>query len=159
MNWDAIGAIAELLGAVGVIASLIYLGIQIRSNTRAAKVAAYQQTLVASRDIGLAVMAHSDLFETMVRRWGLTDQEEIDKTRESFYFTMYLYNWESYVYQHDQGMLEDRMWEVHCARIRSFLVRNPNFFDWWSKAADRTQFTPRLQGLIGELVASITHAA
>jgi len=25
MNWDAIGAIAELLGAVGVIASLVYL--------------------------------------------------------------------------------------------------------------------------------------
>jgi hypothetical protein len=24
MNWDAIGAIAELLGAVGVIASLVY---------------------------------------------------------------------------------------------------------------------------------------
>ncbi len=30
MNWDAIGAIAELLGAVGVIASLIYLATQIR---------------------------------------------------------------------------------------------------------------------------------
>ena len=25
MNWDAIGAIAETLGAVGVIASLVYL--------------------------------------------------------------------------------------------------------------------------------------
>ena len=30
MNWDAIGAIAELLGAVGVIASLVYLATQIR---------------------------------------------------------------------------------------------------------------------------------
>jgi hypothetical protein len=29
MNWDAIGAIAELLGAIGVIASLIYLARQI----------------------------------------------------------------------------------------------------------------------------------
>ena len=42
MNWDAIGAIAELLGAVGVIASLVYLAGQIRhsreqmgENTRA----------------------------------------------------------------------------------------------------------------------------
>ncbi len=32
MNWDAIGAIAELLGAVGVIASLVYLATQIRQN-------------------------------------------------------------------------------------------------------------------------------
>ena len=30
MNWDAIGAIAELLGAIGVIASLVYLAGQIR---------------------------------------------------------------------------------------------------------------------------------
>ncbi len=29
MNWDAIGAIAELLGSTGVIASLIYLVTQI----------------------------------------------------------------------------------------------------------------------------------
>ena len=33
MNWDAIGAIAETLGAVGVIASLVYLATQIRQNT------------------------------------------------------------------------------------------------------------------------------
>ncbi len=29
MNWDAIGAIAELLGAIGVIASLVHLTGQI----------------------------------------------------------------------------------------------------------------------------------
>ena len=37
MNWDAIGAIAELLGAVGVIVTLGYLASQIRQNTRAIK--------------------------------------------------------------------------------------------------------------------------
>ena len=31
MNWDAIGAIAELLGAIGVIASLLYLARQMRN--------------------------------------------------------------------------------------------------------------------------------
>lgn len=34
MNWDAVGAIAELVGAVGVIASLAYLALQIRQNTQ-----------------------------------------------------------------------------------------------------------------------------
>lgn len=31
MNWEAIGAVAELLGAAGVIASLAYLAIQVRN--------------------------------------------------------------------------------------------------------------------------------
>jgi hypothetical protein len=34
MNWDAIGAIGETLGALAVIATLIYFSIQIRQNTR-----------------------------------------------------------------------------------------------------------------------------
>jgi hypothetical protein len=33
MEWDAVGAIGEILGAVGVLASLIYLGVQIRRNS------------------------------------------------------------------------------------------------------------------------------
>jgi hypothetical protein len=33
MTWDAIGAIAELLGAMGVIASLVYLAGQIRQSS------------------------------------------------------------------------------------------------------------------------------
>ncbi len=34
MNWEAIGTIAEIAGAVGVIVSLIYLAIQVRHNSR-----------------------------------------------------------------------------------------------------------------------------
>jgi len=33
MNWNAIGAIGEILAAIAVFASLLYLAIQIRSNT------------------------------------------------------------------------------------------------------------------------------
>ena len=35
MNWDALGAIAELLGAIGVVATLAYLARQIQQNTLA----------------------------------------------------------------------------------------------------------------------------
>ncbi len=42
MNWDALGAIAELLGAVGVIASLLYLGRQIRQSTKQSFASSYQ---------------------------------------------------------------------------------------------------------------------
>ena len=41
MNWDAIAALAELTGAVGVIASLFYLAIQIRQNTRSVRASSF----------------------------------------------------------------------------------------------------------------------
>ena len=34
MNWDAIGAIGEILGALAVVATLFYLAIQIRHSAR-----------------------------------------------------------------------------------------------------------------------------
>lgn len=37
MNWEAIGAIGETLGAAGVILTLAYLAIQIKQNTRATR--------------------------------------------------------------------------------------------------------------------------
>ena len=34
MNWDAIGAIGEMIGAAAVVASLLYLALQTRANAR-----------------------------------------------------------------------------------------------------------------------------
>jgi hypothetical protein len=43
-DWNAIGAIGELAGAVGVVVSLLYLATQIRQNTRSNRIAAKQTT-------------------------------------------------------------------------------------------------------------------
>ncbi len=59
MNWDAIGAIAEALGALGVILTLIYLIRQIKQNTaatRSSAAASYSQASMSianllSRDV------------------------------------------------------------------------------------------------------------
>lgn len=44
MNWDAISGIAEAIGAAGVIGSLIYVGYQIRQNTKATQRTNARQT-------------------------------------------------------------------------------------------------------------------
>ena len=42
INWEALGAIASLLAAIGVIVTLIYLSIQIRQNTKAVRSSSIQ---------------------------------------------------------------------------------------------------------------------
>ena len=37
MSWDALGAIAEAIGAIGMLASIVYLAIQIRGSNRVAR--------------------------------------------------------------------------------------------------------------------------
>ena len=40
MNWDALGAMAEAIGALLVIASLVYLSIQVRQSNKEAEASA-----------------------------------------------------------------------------------------------------------------------
>ena len=51
MNWDAIGATGEVLGAIAVVATLIYLAIQIRENTRASKSEAFRDSVALWNDV------------------------------------------------------------------------------------------------------------
>lgn len=37
MNWDAMGAVAELLGAIAVFVTIVYLTVQVRQNAKALK--------------------------------------------------------------------------------------------------------------------------
>ena len=61
MNWDAVGAIAEVLGAIGVIVSLLYLANQIRQSTQTEKARAHQ-------DIFSALSAHTDHMRSATQR-------------------------------------------------------------------------------------------
>jgi len=44
MNWDAIGAVGEVVGAICVVLTLGYLAVQIRQNTRATRATTYSST-------------------------------------------------------------------------------------------------------------------
>ncbi len=52
MNWDAIGAVGELAGALAVLITLIYLAVQLRQNTNLASGAA-QREVIASFQLNL----------------------------------------------------------------------------------------------------------
>lgn len=44
MNWEVVGVLAEVVGAIGVVISLIYVAVQVRSNTRALTASASFET-------------------------------------------------------------------------------------------------------------------
>ena len=45
MNWNAVGAIGEVLGALAVLITLVYLALQVRQNTKAMKRTAFQELI------------------------------------------------------------------------------------------------------------------
>lgn len=61
MNWEAIGAISEMVGAIAVVITLAYLALQIRQSTRATKAAAVSASHLSLRENRHAILASAEL--------------------------------------------------------------------------------------------------
>ena len=131
MNWDAIGAVAELLGAVGVIASLVYLATQIRQNTRSVQSAAYQSIVVGQQ--ALSSVSYDGETAEIIRR-GMQDRSQLNEA-EAFRFNWLISSvvsgYENGMYQFDNGMLAPERWQGQVANLRWFLA-SPGVRAWWS---------------------------
>lgn len=80
MNWDMIGAIAEMLGALGVIASLLYLASQLRSNAVASAVEAKLTTTRFMTEFNRDLINNPELYEL----WEKGSRNPSSLTREEY---------------------------------------------------------------------------
>ena len=88
MNWDALAAIAEILGAIGVLASLIYLAVQIRQNTIWLRQQAFQLSTNEVRHWAMQFSGSQQNAELFLR--GQRDHGSLDAT-ERLQFTMMIF--------------------------------------------------------------------
>ena len=131
MNWDAIAAVAELIAAVGVIASLIYLATQIRQNTRSTRAAAFQGAITEGGHIYRMIAENSEAAQ--IFRNGLVEPDKLTND-ELFRFLMMLSSsfrgYENFFAQHLYGTADDTSWEAWVESIRS-LLRSPGVALFW----------------------------
>ena len=73
MNWEAISAIGQIVGALAVVISLIYLATEVRSNARATRQAAMRSTLDSLNRFAQQIIGNADLAE--LRNRGFHDFE------------------------------------------------------------------------------------
>ncbi|MFT5139001.1 MAG: hypothetical protein ACI9H8_001901 [Lysobacterales bacterium] len=62
MNWEAISTVAEVLGAAGVIITVIYLAVQVRQNTRFVQAAAEQALMSQEIEVYALTASHAGIF-------------------------------------------------------------------------------------------------
>ena len=66
MNWDAIGAIGEILGAIAVVATLGYLAVQVRQSKRATLAEIYQNRAHSRGANSLAIALNAPNFHEVI---------------------------------------------------------------------------------------------
>jgi len=132
MNWEMIGAIAQLAAAIGVIPSVIYLAVQIREQNKERRRAVVNLLTGQWSDLVKSVNDSAEFAEIFLR--GVRSFEDLDpvsKLRFSAFFTRFFKNYESMFFYHLDGTLDAPLWS-QVERTISDYVAYPGVKDWWS---------------------------
>ena len=111
MTLDNLAALAEIIGAIAVVISLIYVGYQVKENTSAIQTQVHESVVGHVLDAEGALLHNADLARIIVK--AEADYESLtpdELLRAQTFFTHELVNWESAFVHHKQGFVEDDMW-------------------------------------------------
>ena len=132
MNWNAIGAISEVLAAIAVVITLIYLARQIRQNSQAVEVSALRDTTEQWNRWSEALATSPDLADIVARgNKSYRNLPEVEALRYGAYVQMFFDCTESareLVLEHEVQKDVDVLEEIVARRISY-----PGFAEWWSE--------------------------
>ncbi len=122
MNWDAIGAVGEIIGAAAVVISLAYLALQIRTQNRESRIAATHEILEAFRNVSIPFQDESNATVMLNAMKDFNSLEEVDRVRTIAMVTPMFRVWEEAFYQYQRGRLENAMWISMSMQYSDFMA-------------------------------------
>lgn len=152
MNWEAVGAIGEVLGAATVVATLGYLAVQIRQNTKAVRIQTHQAIMDSSNRIAdsMAEQNYDGMYRKGRKDPDSCSAEELAKFKliagqvMNFYEGLYLH--------HQSGAIDE---DFFVNRWKTFhrIMQQPGFRRMWSDMAGSyyaVSFTRAVDQLMAE---------
>ena len=126
MNWEALGALAEVLGAIGVIATLLFLSTQIRQNTKGTRSQTFEPYRRGAQAVNEYNAAHArELVNVRSKpKEELTEAEEL--IGRGWAFQMFNLIEASYHY-FNEGILNDEYFESRMSQFKTMLKTVPTF--------------------------------
>jgi len=161
MNWDAVGAIAELLGAIGVIVSLVYLSIQIRINTRQVGEHSRELRIAAIDSVAASFSRFRDPLirdPELAALWlrGTQDYgglDEVERVRLGRLLQELFFAHQNTHSRYREGASSEASWLDHRQAIAANL-RLPGVRQWWSTT--RAIYADDFEEVIEELIREET---
>ena len=149
LSLGEITGIAEIIGSIAIVVSLVFVGLQIRQNTKQAEAQTLQTTLsyIASlNDLAQAPESAGLLFK------GLNDfgaLSPIEKIQFDGMLGGVLSRFIPLVQLYQQGQLPEQSFESMKFSLAT-IFRSPGTMEWWATAKDR--YGPFVQAMVADLM-------
>lgn len=153
MNWEAIGAVGEILGAATVIATLFYLARQVRHATSVAQASARQaisQMNVDAWDTSVDSSVLSRALSKLPLGEELTPEEHGNFVR---WVLMRMRFMENAYYQHTQGLLDPDEWSGYVGVIANIV--GPGSIAYEARALYSAGYSPRFVEEVQRIQATV----
>ena len=147
MTLEQLSALAQIVGAGAVLASLIFVGLQIRQNTHSQRVVAVESLAAAIAAINVPAMQSPALgtaLATALKDWSLASHDE-RVIAHYFLFSFFKLHEQAW-YQYKSHVLDDVQWVGWENLIRVY-YHSPGVQQvWWPSR--REAFSPRFQAYL-----------
>jgi hypothetical protein len=141
MNWDALAAAAEIIAAIVVFATLIYLAIQTRDNVKVLRARAVWDAQVSFVEVNQILGDGGTVSELIFR--SLSDSEELS-SYEKYLVHRFARGWfqrmEAQFALYQAGILDEEVWQLRCGYAKAILD-NPVFRESWELDKKNSMFT------------------
>jgi hypothetical protein len=158
MNWEAIGAVAQMVAAVAVVMSLVYLSIQIRHNSQqveaqvkalnAASLNAIENTFTRFRESMIRDKQVASLWRRALA--SFEDLEPDEKAQADAMFQEYCWAWQNTIIRITKGTYEREGIEPYLKNL-VHVMRTPGARQWWSTG--KREFAEQFVDMVDTRVA------
>ena len=132
MEWEAIGAVGELFGALAVVLTLGYLAVQVKQNSQGMKVAAKIDIEKSFGEYTGLILQDSALLELQLRGMKGEELGEVEYAKFSLLMQKATRSFSSMYYQYQTQGLSNDQWYESFRLIRWFTFA-PGYRSWWKK--------------------------
>ncbi len=151
MDIMELGAIGELVGGVAVIASLLFVGIQVRSNTRTAAAASHNAWVADYNSLLMAVRGDPEWMQTF--RKGIYDFASLSHNDQALVHTFlgaHMLNAQNVFHAERDGQFNPKT-ASEFLMFCSSMIKSPGIAYWWKhqRAFYIPEFVARLESGAG----------
>ena len=166
MNWDAIGAIGEIVGAFAVILTLYYLSTQIRHASKQLDVQSAEKRMrgfdaidESFRDFRALIISDPEVATVWEKaKSNFSDLEDVDRTRAQALFRNYfaiIQNTYIRAAEMDWYYLEDSATpDIWFKALLEDIIHEKGTRDWWSKNQGFYGMSKEFQATINRIIES-----
>ena len=147
MSLEQASYLSQVVGAIAVLASLVFVGLQIRQNTQSQKVVAVDSLAAAIAAINVPAIASPALGEALskaLQDWGSASRDQ--RIVAHYFLFSYFKLGESAWYQQRSGVLDPTQWIGWETMLRAFYHSGGVQSAWWPRR--RHAYSPEFQAYL-----------